>query len=83
MALIVITVKDQEDGRVAVQLQDHPSCTPDQSDFTPAQHVSAIALNAIHNQLNAVGKNTIDLSAAQPPHAKKLTLVGADELPLD
>jgi hypothetical protein len=85
MALIVITIKDQEDGSVAVQLQDHPSCTPDQTDFTPAQHVSAIALNAIHNQLNAVGKNTIDLSAApsaQPPHAKKLTLVGADELPI-
>jgi hypothetical protein len=85
MALIVITIKDQEDGSVAVLLQDHPSCTPDQTEFTAAQHIGAAALNAIDQQLNAVGKNTIDLSAApsaQPPHARKLVLAGADELPM-
>lgn len=84
MALIVITIKDQEDGSVAVQLQDHPQCQPDQQEFTPAQHIGAAALNAIDRELNAVGKHTIDLSAAPSaaPGKKKLTLVGADELPL-
>jgi hypothetical protein len=85
MALIVITIKDQPDGSVAVSLMDEPACTPDQTEFSPAQHIGATALNAIHHQLQQVGKNTIDLSAApsaRAPHAKKLTLVGADELPL-
>lgn len=85
MALIVITIRDMPDGSVAVQLQDEPQCTPDQTEFSPGQHIGAAALNAIHHQLQTVGKNTIDLSAApsaQPPHARKLTLVGADELPL-
>ena len=85
MALIVITLKDMPNGSVSVQLQDEPSCTPDQTEFSPAQHVGATALNAIHASLQAVGTNTIDLSAApsaQPPHKKKLTLVGAEERPL-
>lgn len=84
MPLIVITIKDQPDGSVAVQLMDEPSCTADQKDFSPAQHIGAAALNAIHAQLNQVGKNTIDLSAApsEATFAKKLTLVGLDELPL-
>lgn len=84
MPLIVITIKDQPDGSVAVSLMDEPACTPDQTEFSAAQHIGATALNAIHHQLQQVGKNTIDLSAAPSaaPHAKKLTLVGADELPL-
>ena len=85
MALIVITIKDQPDGSVSVQLQDEPSCTPDQTEFSPAQHIGATALNAIHHQLQTVGKNTIDLSAApsaRPPHKRKLSIVGSDEMPL-
>lgn len=84
MPLIVITIKDQPDGTVAVTLMDEPSCTPDQTEFSPAQHIGAMALNAIHRELQKVGEKTIDLSAAPSaiPHAKKLTLVGADELPL-
>lgn len=52
MALICITIKDMDDGTVSVQLQDHPSCTPDQTEFTAAQHIGAVVLNAVHRELN-------------------------------
>lgn len=74
MALIVITIKDQPDGSVSVQLLDEPACTPDQTEFTPAQHVGAIALNAVDNELHT--RNLLE------PAGQKLQLVGADELPL-
>ena len=80
MALILIQIKDQHDGSVAVSLIDEPSCKPDQTEFTPAQHIGATALNAIHHQLNAVGKNTIDLSAAPSTAYPKLFVAGADEV---
>jgi len=75
MALIVITIKDQDDGSCAVTLVDNPSVTPEQTEFTPAQHIGAAALNAIHRELNEK-QNVIT------PTAQKLQLVGADELPL-
>jgi len=74
MALIVITIKDQPDGSVSVQLTDEPVCTPDQTEFSPAQHIGAIALNAVDKELRA--PKFID------PTGKKLQLVGADEMPL-
>lgn len=52
MALIVITIRDMEDGSCSVQLQDEPRVQPDQIEFSPAQHVATAALNAIHAQLN-------------------------------
>jgi hypothetical protein len=84
MALIVITIRDMEDGTVAVQLQDEPKVRQDHTEFSAAQHIGAVALNAIHAQLNDIGKNTIDLSAAPSvaPGKRKLTIVGADEMPL-
>jgi len=53
MALIVITIRDMDDGSCSVQLMDEPHCQEGQTEFTPAQHVGAAALNAIHAQLNA------------------------------
>lgn len=52
MALIVITIRDMDDGSCAVQLQDEPHVHLDQTEFTPAQHIATAALNAIHAQLN-------------------------------
>jgi hypothetical protein len=52
MALIVITIRDMDDGTCAVQLQDEPHVQEGQTEFTPAQHVATAALNAIHAQLN-------------------------------
>lgn len=74
MALIVITIKDQDDGSIAVQLTDEPKVIPDQVEFSPAQHIGAVALNAIHKELQE--PRVID------PSKRKLKLVGADELPL-
>lgn len=74
MALIVITIKDQEDGTVGVHMLDEPRLTEDQKQFTPAQHISAAALNAIHRELQE--PRIID------PSQRKLKLAGADELPL-
>ncbi|RMC99936.1 hypothetical protein EAY64_06425 [Aquitalea palustris] len=85
MALILIMIRDEPDGTVSVLLQDEPRCTPDQVEFSPAQHIGATALNAIHASLQEVGKTTIDLSAApsaQPPFKRKLEIVGTDEMPI-
>lgn len=52
MALIVITIRDMDDGSCSVQLQDEPRVVDGQTEFTAAQHVATAALNAIHVQLN-------------------------------
>lgn len=52
MALIVLTIRDMNDGTVAVQMHDEPQVQPEQTEFSPAQHVATAALNAIHRQLN-------------------------------
>lgn len=72
MALIVITIKDQEDGTVAVQLMDEPRCTPDQTEFSAAQHIGAAALNAIDRELKEV-KPLIEVPGGKNP---KLQVVG-------
>lgn len=73
MALIIITIQDQPDGSVAVQLTDEPKCTGEQKDFTPAQHIGAAALNAVDKELRA--PKFID------PSKRRLIVAGADELP--
>jgi len=73
MPLIVITIQDQPDGSVSVQLTDEPKCAEDQTEFSPAQHIGAIALNAVDKELRE--PKIID------PSKKKLILAGADELP--
>jgi hypothetical protein len=83
MALIAITIRDQPDGSVAVQMLDEPQCLPDQTEFTPAQHIAAAALNAIDQQLQS--PKFLELADITKKGKKKssLILVGADELPLD
>jgi hypothetical protein len=72
MALIVITIRDMEDGSCSVQLQDEPHVQPDQVEFTAAQHVGAAALNAIHAQLNDKPR-IVDLSGDPlSPKTRKL-----------
>ena len=73
MALISLTIQDMPDGTVAVQMADHPKVTEDQVDYSPAQHIGAIVLNAIDKELRE--PKIID------PRKKKLQIVGADELP--
>ena len=71
MALIVITIKDQTDGQVAVHMLDNPQVV-DGAQMTPAQGVACAALAAIHHELNDPIRQPV----------KKLQLVGADEMPL-
>lgn len=55
MALILIRLQDGEDGGVDVNVQGEPRAHTlagtDPQDFTAAQKLGAVALNAIHAQL--------------------------------
>ena len=52
MALIVISIRDLDDGSCSVSMQDEPPVSAEQTEFSPAQHLATAALNAIHQQLN-------------------------------
>ena len=81
MALILIMIRDEPDGSCSVVLQDEPQCQPDQKEFTAAQHIGAMALNAIHRELNDKPK-FVDAGGNQLDKKPQLQLVGADELPI-
>lgn len=53
MALIIITVQDTKEGSVDVRLNTEPAIDPDKLpiDFTMAERMGAVALNAIHGAL--------------------------------
>lgn len=68
MAMVIITVQDMPDGNVDVRMNSEPIVTPGQTEFTDAQRMGAVALNAIHGALQE----------SQPT----LQIFGADELPL-
>jgi hypothetical protein len=68
MALVVIQVQDMPDGSVGVNLVTEPRIVGPKAKFTEAEKLGAVALNAIHTELE---------SLAGP----KLILAGADEMP--
>jgi len=51
MAIIIITVQDTPEGSIDVRMHSEPFVSPGQTDFTQAQRMGAIALNAIHGAL--------------------------------
>ena len=53
MAIILITVQDTAEGSVDVRMVTDPPVRPDQlpSEFTQAQRMGAVALNAIQGAL--------------------------------
>lgn len=51
MAIIIITVQDTAEGSVDVRMITDPVVTPGQSEFTQAQRMGAVALNAITGAL--------------------------------
>lgn len=70
MALIVITVQDIDPNQIDVKLTCDPVIKPSQgAEYTLAQTLGAIALNAIHNELSK--------EESKP----RLQIVGADYLP--
>jgi hypothetical protein len=70
MAMIVLILQDAPDG-VDVKLHHDPIVPPDQKDFTQAQSLGAIALNAIHNAS----------IQEQQPEPRRIFLVDEDGLP--
>ena len=67
MAMVVITAQDMPDGTVDVRMHSEPLVLPGQTEFTPAQRMGAVALNAIQGALQE--------------QAPKILIAGADELP--
>lgn len=72
MAQILIIVADDPQGNVTVNLHMEPQVQPGQGEFTPAQRMGAIALNAINSALTGTDndKPRILLASADdmPPH---------------
>lgn len=56
MAIIIITVQDTAEGSVDVRMITDPVVTPDHGpeDFTQAQRMGAVALNAIQGALEEI-----------------------------
>jgi len=51
MAIIIITVQDTAEGSVDVRMITDPVVTPGQTEFSTAQRMGAVALNAIQGAL--------------------------------
>ena len=51
MAIIIITVQDTPQGSVDVRMITDPPIKPGQDEFTQAQRMGAVALNAIQGAL--------------------------------
>jgi hypothetical protein len=51
MAIIIITVQDTPEGSVDVRMNSEPFVAPGQAEFTQAQRMGAVALNAIQGAL--------------------------------
>ena len=51
MAIIIITVQDTPEGSVDVRMNSEPHVAPGQTEFTQAQRMGAVALNAIQGAL--------------------------------
>lgn len=67
MAMVIITIQDQPDGHVAVRMHAEPAVnTIGKPEFTPAQRMGAVALNAVQATLQA--------------EKPRIILAGADEL---
>ena len=60
MAQVIIVVQDDAEKNVSVTLFAEPQVQPGQKEFTDAQRMGAIALNAINDQLTAE-RSTIEV----------------------
>ena len=68
MALVIIAVQDMPDGTVSVRLSNEPVLKPDQTTFTAAERVSAVALKAIHDAIDQAGPKLVLVDANGIPH---------------
>jgi hypothetical protein len=68
MALVIIAVQDMPDGTVSVRLNIEPHPTPEPREFTPAERMGAVALNAIHGAIEEVKPRLLVVGADGMPH---------------
>lgn len=61
MALIILTIQDDPEGNVTVNMQIEPAVAPGATRFTNAQRMGAVALNAINSTLEREAKEQIFL----------------------
>lgn len=68
MALVVIQVQDMPDGSVGVNLVTEPRIVGPKAKFTEAEKLGAVALNAIHSELENAGPKLVVAGADEMPH---------------
>jgi hypothetical protein len=68
MALVVIQVQDMPDGSVGVNLVTEPRIVGPKAKFTEAEKLGAVALNAIHSELENTGPKLVVAGADEMPH---------------
>lgn len=68
MSLVVITLQDMMDGTVSVRLNTEPHVPPGQTDFTPAERMGAVALNAVQGALEELKPRLLVVGADGIPH---------------
>lgn len=62
MALIIITIQDTKEGSVDVRLNTEPAVDGNKlpSEFTQAERMGAVALNAVHGALEELSPIVMD-----------------------
>lgn len=68
MALVVIQVQDMPDGSVGVNLVTEPRIVGPKAHFSQAEKLGALALTAIHNELENLGPQLVLAGADEMPH---------------
>jgi hypothetical protein len=68
MALIVIQVQDMPDGSVGVNLITEPRIVGPKAKFTEAEKLGAVALHAIHSELENIGPKLVVAGTDEMPH---------------
>jgi hypothetical protein len=68
MALIVIQVQDMPDGSVGVNLVTEPRIVGPKAKYTEAEKLGAVALNAIHSELESIGPKLVVAGPDEMPH---------------
>ncbi len=76
MALIILTIQDDPEGNVTVNMQMEPAVPQGTTTFTNAQRMAAVALNAVNSTLESEANSNI-----LTPDKPKIEIVTGGKLP--
>lgn len=76
MALIILTIQDDPEGNVTVNMQIEPAVPQGTTEFTNAQRMAAVALNAVNSTLEQEAKEQI-----LTPKAPKIEIITTGAVP--